>query len=87
MISALGRIKSYLDYGVFQPLQIAAIIALRECEEETTKICEVYQKRRDVLVAGLHRAGWMVESPRATIDVLMGKDPREVPMGRLARVF
>ena len=76
MISALGRIKSYLDYGVFQPLQIAAIIALRECEEETTKICEVYQKRRDVLVAGLHRAGWMVESPRATISSYGERSPK-----------
>lgn len=69
MIAALGRIKSYLDYGVFQPIQIASIIALRECEEDTKKICEVYQKRRDVLVAGLHRAGWMVESPKATMFV------------------
>ena len=76
MISALGRIKSYLDYGVFQPLQIAAIIALRECEEETKKICEVYQKRRDVLVAGLHRAGWMIEPPKATM-FLWGKIPEK----------
>jgi alanine-synthesizing transaminase len=58
MIEALGRIKSYLDYGVFQPIQIASIIALRECEEETKKICEVYQKRRDVLVNGMNAAGW-----------------------------
>ena len=76
MINALSRIKSYLDYGVFQPLQIAAIIALRECEEETKKICEVYQKRRDVLVAGLHRAGWMVEPPKATMFV-WGKIPEK----------
>jgi alanine-synthesizing transaminase len=67
MIAALARIKSYLDYGAFQPVQIASIIALRECEEETKKICAVYQRRRDVLVAGLHRAGWMVESPKATM--------------------
>ena len=67
MIAALGRIKSYLDYGVFQPIQIASIIALRECEEETRKICDSYQRRRDVLVAGLHRAGWMVEPPPATM--------------------
>ena len=67
MINALGRIKSYLDYGVFQPIQIASIIALRECEEETKKIRDVYQKRRDVLVAGLHRAGWMVDVPSATM--------------------
>ncbi len=67
MIAALGRIKSYLDYGVFQPIQIASIIALRECEEETRKIAQFYQKRRDVLVNGLQRAGWPVESPRATM--------------------
>ena len=67
MIGALARIKSYLDYGVFQPIQIASIIALRECEEETRKICGVYQKRRDVLVNGLHRAGWDVEKPRGSM--------------------
>jgi alanine-synthesizing transaminase len=69
MIAALARIKSYLDYGVFQPIQIAAIIALRECEEETAKICAVYQKRRDALVKGLARAGWAVEPPRGTMFV------------------
>ena len=67
MIAALARIKSYLDYGVFQPIQIASIIALRECEEDTHKICEVYRKRRDVLVEGLNRAGWPVEPPRGSM--------------------
>jgi alanine-synthesizing transaminase len=67
LIAALARIKSYLDYGVFQPIQIASIIALRECEEETKKICAVYQRRRDVLVEGLCRAGWPVQSPRGTM--------------------
>jgi alanine-synthesizing transaminase len=67
MIGALARIKSYLDYGVFQPLQIAAIIALRECADDTRKICEVYRKRRDALVTGLKRAGWPVEPPRGTM--------------------
>jgi len=67
MIAALARIKSYLDYGVFQPIQIASIIALRECEEDTKKICANYQKRRDVLVTGLNRAGWPVEAPRGTM--------------------
>jgi alanine-synthesizing transaminase len=69
MIAALARIKSYLDYGVFQPVQIASIIALRECEEDTRKICAVYQKRRDVLVTGLQRGGWHVEPPRGTMFV------------------
>jgi len=69
MIAALARIKSYLDYGVFQPIQIASIIALRECEEDTKKICALYQRRRDVLVQGLHRASWQVESPRGSMFV------------------
>jgi alanine-synthesizing transaminase len=69
MIGALARIKSYLDYGVFQPIQIASIIALRECGEDTRKICAIYQKRRDVLVSGLERAGWPVERPRGTMFV------------------
>ena len=69
MIAALARIKSYLDYGIFQPIQIAAIIALRECAEDTRKICAIYQKRRDVLIDGLRRAGWLVEPPRGTMFV------------------
>jgi alanine-synthesizing transaminase len=69
MIGALARIKSYLDYGVFQPIQIASIIALRECEEDTKKICAVYQKRRDVLIDGLRRAGWPVEPPKGAMFV------------------
>jgi alanine-synthesizing transaminase len=69
MIAALARIKSYLDYGVFQPIQIASIIALRECEEDTKKICATYQKRRDVLIHGLKGAGWPVEKPRGSMFV------------------
>ena len=67
MIKALARIKSYLDYGIFQPLQIAGIIALRECEEDTRKICATYRKRRDVLVSGLNRAGWPVVAPKGSM--------------------
>jgi alanine-synthesizing transaminase len=69
MIAALARIKSYLDYGIFQPLQIASIIALRDCEQESEKIAANYQHRRDVLVGGLNRAGWEVASPRGTMFV------------------
>jgi alanine-synthesizing transaminase len=69
MIAALARIKSYLDYGIFQPIQIAAIIGLRECEEDTKKICAIYQRRRDLVVGGLNRAGWPVESPRGAMFV------------------
>ncbi len=69
MIAALARIKSYLDYGIFQPLQIASIIALRECDEDTRKIRAIYQERRDVLIEGLDRAGWEVKPPRGTMFV------------------
>jgi alanine-synthesizing transaminase len=69
LIAALARIKSYLDYGIFQPIQIASIIALRECNDEPQKICNVYRSRRDVLIEGLHRAGWIVEPPKASMFV------------------
>jgi alanine-synthesizing transaminase len=83
MIAALGRIKSYLDYGVFQPIQIASIIALRECEEDTKKICAAYQKRRDVLIQGLNRAGWPVEPPKGTMFVWAPLPERFREMGSL----
>ena len=86
MIGALARIKSYLDYGVFQPIQIASIIALRECAKDTEKICAMYQKRRDVLISGLDRAGWPVEPPRGD-DVRVGADSGEVSRTRVARIF
>jgi alanine-synthesizing transaminase len=69
LIGALARIKSYLDYGVFQPIQIASIIALRECADETQKIRATYQSRRDELITGLNRAGWPVEPPRGSMFV------------------
>jgi alanine-synthesizing transaminase len=69
LIGALARIKSYLDYGIFQPIQIASIIALRECGEYTKQICATYQERRDLLVQGLNRAGWPVEPPRGAMFV------------------
>ncbi|HEY7336141.1 MAG TPA: aminotransferase class I/II-fold pyridoxal phosphate-dependent enzyme [Bryobacteraceae bacterium] len=83
MIAALARIKSYLDYGVFQPIQIASIIALRECEEETRKIRATYQKRRDVLIQGLNRAGWPVEPPKGTMFVWAPLPERFRGMGSL----
>jgi alanine-synthesizing transaminase len=69
MIQALTRLKSYLDYGVFQPIQIATIIALNECEEETKVFRDTYRARRDALIDGLVRAGWDVPSPKATMFV------------------
>ena len=69
LIAALARIKSYLDYGIFQPIQIASIIALRQCRDEPAKICGIYQSRRDVLIESLDRAGWRVSPPRASMFV------------------
>jgi alanine-synthesizing transaminase len=69
MVGALTRLKSYLDYGVFQPIQIAAIIALNECEDHTEAYRDVYRSRRDTLIDGLALAGWTVPVPRATMFV------------------
>ncbi|MBV9033966.1 MAG: aminotransferase class I/II-fold pyridoxal phosphate-dependent enzyme [Acidobacteriaceae bacterium] len=69
LIAALTRIKSYLDYGSFQPIQIAAVTALRECHDAPGQIREIYQTRRDVLISGLHAAGWRVEPPKASMFV------------------
>jgi len=67
MVKALVRIKSYLDYGMFQPIQIASIIALESPDEVAQEICSVYEKRRDKLIDGLNRAGWPVDPPKATM--------------------
>ncbi len=83
MIAALARIKSYLDYGVFQPIQIASIIALRECESDTRKICAMYQRRRDVLVNGLKRAGWPVELPKGSMFVWAALPEKHRALGSL----
>jgi alanine-synthesizing transaminase len=69
MVHALARIKSYLDYGVFQPIQIAGIIALEGDQACVADIVEVYRKRRDALVDGLNRIGWSVAKPRGTMFV------------------
>src|SRR5581483_7041467 len=69
VIYALTRIKSYLDYGMFQPIQIAAIIALRDCDEVVPQITEVYRTRRDALIRGLASVGWEVPAPKGTMFV------------------
>jgi alanine-synthesizing transaminase len=69
MLTALSRIKSYFDYGVFQPIQIASIIALNEGDKDVEDIVEKYRKRRGVLCEGLYRHGWEVEKPKATMFV------------------
>ena len=69
LIGALTRLKSYYDYGIFQPIQIASIIALNELHESVNEIVEIYRKRRDTLIEGLKRGGWAIEKPKATMFV------------------
>src|SRR5215470_8996422 len=69
MVRALATIKGYYDYGIFQPIQIAGIIALRQGEEGVQRQALEYQRRRDVLVDGLQRIGWEVERPKASMFV------------------
>lgn len=69
LVAALARIKSYLDYGMFTPIQVAAIAALEGPQDCVTEICEMYRQRRDVLCDGLNAAGWPVEKPKATMFV------------------
>ncbi|MGH7394325.1 MAG: aminotransferase class I/II-fold pyridoxal phosphate-dependent enzyme, partial [Candidatus Methylomirabilales bacterium] len=69
VIAALQRIKSYLDYGIFQPVQIASIIALNGPQDCVEEIVTTYRSRRDVLVDGLNRIGWKCEKPNATMFV------------------
>ena len=69
LVSALGRMKSYHDYGTFTPVQVAAIAALEGPQECVAEITAKYQKRRDVLAKGLHEAGWMVEVPKASMYI------------------
>jgi alanine-synthesizing transaminase len=69
LIAALAKLKSYFDYGMFQPIQIASIIALNEIDKEVGEITATYRSRRDVLISGLNNAGWKIESPKATMFV------------------
>ncbi len=69
LVGALGRLKSYFDYGTFTPIQVAAIAALEGPQECVAQICDNYRRRRDVLVEGLNKAGWQVAKPKATMFV------------------
>ncbi|MEK7396218.1 MAG: aminotransferase class I/II-fold pyridoxal phosphate-dependent enzyme, partial [Candidatus Poribacteria bacterium] len=69
IVDALAKIKGYYDYGIFAPIQIASILALRESDEHAKENALTYQGRRDVLVNGLNRMGWKVEKPKATMFV------------------
>ena len=69
LIGALSRVKSYYDYGLFTPIQVASIVALNEGDQEVNKIRDMYKERRDVLCDGLNKIGWEVEKPKATMFV------------------
>jgi len=81
MIDYLATIKGYYDYGIFQAVQIASIIALRHCEKDIEAQNKTYQLRRDVVCEGLKRIGWEVEKPRATMFV-WAKVPKEHSRGK-----
>ena len=66
---ALARLKSYLDYGTFQPIQIASIVAMNEAPDYPAEVCEIYRSRRDALCDGLARIGWHVQRPLGTMFV------------------
>jgi alanine-synthesizing transaminase len=83
LIAALRRIKSYLDYGMFQPIQIAAIIALNGPYDCVQEIVEIYRQRRDALVDGLNRVGWPIEKPKGTMFVWAKIPEQYVEMGSI----
>jgi alanine-synthesizing transaminase len=83
VVEALAKLKSYLDYGTFQPIQIASIVALREASDYPLEICDTYRRRRDALCAGLARAGWPVEPPKGTMFVWAPIPPRFDGVGSL----
>jgi alanine-synthesizing transaminase len=83
IVAALARIKSYLDYGMFQPIQIASTVALNGPQDCIAEIVRTYQIRRDVLVEGLNRIGWLVSKPRGTMFVWAQIPERYREMGSL----
>lgn len=84
LISALARVKSYLDYGAFTPIQVAATAALNGPQDEVIKMRDRYRSRRDVLIRGLSAAGWPVESPNATMFAWAPIPPAYRHLGSLA---
>lgn len=83
LVAALARIKSYLDYGMFTPIQIAAIAALDGPQDCVREICSMYEERRDVLCDGLNQIGWHVEKPKATMFVWAQIPPAYRDIGSL----
>jgi len=83
MVQALTRLKSYMDYGIFQPLQIAAATALNGPQDCVAEICATYRRRRDVLCDGLTAAGWNVPRPQGTMFVWAKMPERYRKMGAM----
>ena len=83
LVGALARMKSYLDYGMFTPVQVAAIAALEGDQSGVAENREMYRKRRDVLCEGLNAIGWEVEKPKATMFVWAKIPPQFQSMGSL----
>jgi len=81
IVGALCRIKSYLDYGIFQPIQIAAIIALNGPQDCVGEVVETYRQRRNTLVNGLNKAGWPIKRPKGTMFVWAKIPQQYVQMG------
>ena len=86
IIAALARVKSYLDYGAFTPIQVAATAALNGPEDCIREMREIYRRRRDVLVDSFGRAGWDIPAPSG-LDVRLGADPGAVPAARQHRIL
>ena len=83
LVNALARIKSYHDYGTFTPIQVAAIAALEGPQDCVEEVRATYQRRRDVMVRGLHEAGWMVANPKASMYVWAKIPERYAAMGSI----
>ena len=69
VVAALAKLKSYLDYGTFQPIQIAATVTMNEASDYPIEVCDTYESRRDALVDGLARIGWDIPKPDGTMFV------------------
>jgi alanine-synthesizing transaminase len=69
IVEALGKIKGYFDYGIFSAIQVAGIIALRDCDDTIPGLAKIYENRRDVLCSGLERIGWDITRPKAGMFV------------------
>jgi alanine-synthesizing transaminase len=83
IVAALTKLKSYLDYGTFQPVQIAAIVAMNEAVDYPGQLLAIYQTRRDLLVEGLNRIGWDVKAPKGSMFVWAPIPEPYVEMGSL----